>query len=35
MTLLVPVLVQPVKVSREVDADNKRPGVGNGRRDLV
>ena len=34
MTWLVPVLVQPVEVSGEVDADNKRTGIGNGGPDL-
>ena len=34
MTWLAPVLVQPMEVSGQVDADNKRTGVGNGGRDL-
>ena len=34
MTLLVSVLVQPAEVSGEVDADNKRTGIGNGGRGL-
>ena len=34
MTLLAPVLVQPAEVCGQVDADNKRTSVSNGRRDL-
>ena len=34
MTLFARVLVQSAEVSGEVDADNKRTGIGNGRRDL-
>ena len=35
MTWLAPVLVQSVEVSGEVDADNKRTGVGSGSPDLA